>query len=74
MSPHRLRRGASHLPAWRSRQNAAFIYYQALAFVKSEQSVAASKSVMPPFGSVDVDVLVDGFFTKCLARISHKVS
>ncbi|MGD0099843.1 MAG: hypothetical protein ABSC60_05820 [Acidobacteriota bacterium] len=30
MTPHRLRRGASHLPARRSRQNATFIHYQAL--------------------------------------------
>jgi hypothetical protein len=28
---HRLRRAASHLPARRSRQNAAFIHYQALS-------------------------------------------
>jgi len=26
MTPHRLRRGALHLPARRSRQNATFIY------------------------------------------------
>jgi hypothetical protein len=31
MTPHRLRRGASHLPARRSRQNATFIHYQALS-------------------------------------------
>jgi len=31
MFPHRLHRGASHLPARRSRQNATFIYYQALS-------------------------------------------
>jgi len=30
MSPHRLRRGAAHLPSRRSRQNATLIYYQAL--------------------------------------------
>jgi len=30
MTPYRLRRGASHLPARRSRQNATFIHYQAL--------------------------------------------
>jgi hypothetical protein len=30
MAPHHLRRGASHLPARRSRQNAASIHYQAL--------------------------------------------
>jgi hypothetical protein len=30
MTPHRLRRGASNLPARRSRQNATFIHYQAL--------------------------------------------
>ena len=30
MTPHRLLCGASHLPARRSRQNATFIYYQAL--------------------------------------------
>jgi RNA polymerase sigma-70 factor, ECF subfamily len=31
MAPHRLRRGASHLPARRSLQNATFIHYQALS-------------------------------------------
>jgi hypothetical protein len=31
MAPHRLRRGALHLPARRSRQNATFIHYQALS-------------------------------------------
>jgi hypothetical protein len=31
MAPHRLRRGALHLPARRSRQSATFIHYQALS-------------------------------------------
>jgi len=30
MAPYRLRRGASPLLAWRSRQNATFVHYQAL--------------------------------------------
>ncbi len=33
MTPHRLRRRALHLPARRSRQNATFIYFQALTSI-----------------------------------------
>jgi hypothetical protein len=42
MSPHRLRRGALHLPARRSRQNATFIHLQVLSVpsgIDSQQSL-----------------------------------
>jgi hypothetical protein len=38
MTPHRLRRSASHLPARSSRQNAIFIYRQALSWISSTHS------------------------------------
>jgi hypothetical protein len=48
MTPHRLRRIASHLPARRSRQNATFIHLQALSAVKVISKAQSRLSAIEP--------------------------
>jgi hypothetical protein len=63
MAPHRLRRGALHLPARRSRQNATFIHYQALTATFLKQAFGSFGQGSWLLASNANEILVTGRIT-----------